>query len=123
MLKRLIIAIILNAAALYLTAYALDEVAYNGGWKFLVIGGVIIGILNTIVKPILKIVTLPVIFFTGGAFLIVINGLILFLLKYILNVLDFSGISLEISGFGNYLTAALLFGLINWIQQMFFAKK
>lgn len=123
MLKRIPIGIVLNACALYITTYALDSVSYEGGWKFFVLAGIIIGTLNVIVKPILKIVSFPLIFITAGLFFIAINAVILFLTKYLLNVLDFSGIVFKIEGIGTYLIAALVFGIVNWIEHLFFHKK
>ncbi len=123
MIKRVIIGIILNGGALYLTAYALEDVSYQGGWMFLVVGAVLIGFLNTFIKPVIKILSLPFIFFSAGLFLIVINALLIFLLKYLLDVLDISGVSFQISGIGNYITAGLVFGLINWVEHLFFNKK
>lgn len=122
MIKRLLLGVILNGSALYLIAYALDGVTYEGGWKFLLVGGILIGILNTIIKPLLKLVTLPLVFFTAGLFLVVINGVILYLFKYLIDVIDISGISFEVAGLKNYATASLLFGIINWLEHLLLKK-
>lgn len=123
MFKRALLGIALNGIALYIVTYALSEVTYEGGFKFFLIGSIIIGILNSILKPILKIISFPLVFLTAGLFLIVINGAILFAFDYVLDVIDITGISFNLSGFKNYLAAALLFGIINWIEHLFFKKK
>ena len=65
-LKRGAIGIILNGLALYAVLYFLPEIVYTGGWTFFIVGGVLLGFLNWIVKPLIKVLSLPFIFITGG---------------------------------------------------------
>lgn len=121
-LYRLGLGILANGIALYLVTYALNEVNYTGGWKFFVVAGIFIGVLNTIVKPILKLLSLPFVLLSAGLFLIVINAVILWLTKHLLEVAAIGDIRLVISGIGNYLIAAIVFGLANWITHIFIKK-
>lgn len=122
LLKRILLGILANGATLYLVTYALDEVNYTGGWKFFMIAGIFIGLLNVIVKPILKLLSLPFVLLSAGLFLIVINAVILWLTKHLLEVAAIGDIRLIISGIGNYLVAAFVFGLANWIVHIFIKK-
>lgn len=123
MLKKAIIGIILNGAALYGVTYMLDTVNYRGGWMFFVIGGIVIGLLNTLVKPILKLVSFPFVFLSAGLFLIVINMVILWLTKETIDIIHVNDVVFEIEGFVDYLFAGFLFGVINWIEHLFIHQR
>lgn len=114
MLKRLLIGILLNGGALYAVTYLLEEVTYSGGIKFFIIGGIVIGVLNACVKPLLKILALPFVILTAGLFIVVINAFILWFTKYFLDVIQFRDVAMQVTGVGSYIVGAFLFGLINW---------
>jgi putative membrane protein len=101
----------------------LDEVSYTGGLKFLVMGGAILGILNTFVKPLMKILSFPLIFMTGGIFTIVINVIILGVTKRLIDVIAYQDVALQISGVGNYLLAGLVLGVVNWLIHLMISNK
>ncbi len=103
-----------NAIALFLLTYIVDDITYTGGLKFFIVGGLFLGVLNTIVRPVIKAISFPLIFITGGLFLIIINVAILSLLSHGLNVINFEGITLIFPNFLSYVIGAVVFGLINW---------
>ena len=124
MIKRLIIGIILNAAALYGVVYLMpNEIMYTGGIVFFIIGGVVMGILNTLVKPVLKLLTLPIQILTLGLSLIVLNGIIFWLFDKVIEALVIDGISLSIPKIKTYFLAGVLFGIINWVEHMIVRHK
>ena len=73
-----------------------------------VIAGFILAVLNTIIKPILVLASLPAILLTLGLFMIVINGLIVLLASKL-----YSG--LQISGFGIAMLTGIIIGLVNYL--------
>jgi len=95
-----------------------EEIAYTGGIKFFILGGLIVGILNTVIKPILKVISLPVIFLTGGLFLIVINAGLLWFLSYFLGVIEFRDVTLAFPNIGSYAIGGLVFGIVNWAEHL-----
>jgi putative membrane protein len=122
-IKKIILGIVLNGLALYVLLQVVEEITYTGGVKFFVIGGLVLGILNLIVKPIFKIVTFPLIFLTGGLFLIVINALILWFLSYFLGVIEFRDVTLTFPNVGSYVIGGLVFGVVNWIAHLIIKNK
>lgn len=122
-LTRTTIGVILNAGALYGVIYLLDTVDYTGGWLFFVVAGTLIGLLNAIVKPILKILSLPLAIVTVGLSLIAINILIFRLTDYILPFLRFPNVDIIVDGLAGYALGGLLFGIINWIENLFIPNK
>lgn len=114
LLKKIGYGIALNVVALYVVIDLLDKVTYTGGWPFFLVTGTLIGTLNAFLKPLLKFVSLPLVFMSGGLFLIVINAGILWMTDQLLEIFDFTGIDLIIEGPVTFVIAAVLFGLTNW---------
>jgi putative membrane protein len=74
-----IISLLANILGLYLAQLWVSGFSVSGGWKGYIVAGIVLGILNLIVKPILKIISAPLIIISLGLFLIVINAIILWL--------------------------------------------
>jgi len=115
---KIIFGVALNGGALYAMIRLVDGVTYTGGITFFILGGIVIGFLNALIKPILRVLTLPFIFITGGLFLIVINGGLLWFLSYFLDVIQFRDVTLVFSNLGSYAIGALVFGIINWFENL-----
>ena len=81
-----------------------------GRWGPLLLGAAVFGIANAVVKPVLAILTLPLILITLGAFYFVLNVAMLALAERITP--DFT-----IQGFWTYVGAAIVAWIVNWILQ------
>jgi putative membrane protein len=79
-----------------------------GRWGPLLLGAAVFGIANAFVKPVLAILTLPLIIVTLGLFYFVLNIVMLALAEWIAP--DFS-----IDGFWTYVGAAIVAWLVNWV--------
>lgn len=121
-LQHLLYSLGFNVTALYVTIELLDGVDYTGGWQFFVITGFLIGLLNSFVKPVLKFLSIPVIFLSGGLFLILINGIILWLTDELLEILDFTHIDFIVEGLVNFIFAGIIFGIANWFGHWFLKR-
>jgi putative membrane protein len=104
---RLLIAWAINLAALWVADALWDGVSIDG-WAAFLIGSAVLGIANTIVKPILAVLTLPLIIITLGFFYLVINIAMVALAEWIAP--DFS-----IDGFWSYVGTVFIVWLVNWI--------
>lgn len=122
-LKKIGIGIALNGFALYFLTLILEEITYTGGFKLFLISGIILGVLNSIVKPLIKLFSLPLIFLSGGLFLIVINAVILRLLVYFLVIIQFRDVTLSFPNLGSYVIGAIVFGAINWTEHLIIKNK
>lgn len=109
-----IVRILLNAGILYLLTQLVPTIVFTGGWKFFVIGGVVLGLINLIIKPIMKLLSFPAMLITGGLFNIVINMAVLWFLKYFIAAIQMEGVTLFFPNFATYAIGAVVFGLINW---------
>lgn len=83
----MIMTIIADAVAIWVAAYLLDgiEIGGSGSSFFLTLlaVAVIFGVLNAIVKPILKLLSLPLIVLTLGLFLFILNAIMLSLTSWL----------------------------------------
>jgi putative membrane protein len=123
MIKKIILGIILNGLALYGVTLLLNDIHYTGGVKFFLVGGFIIGFLNVFVKPLMKLLSFPLLLMTVGLFTIVINAIIFWLTVKIVNGIHLSDISVIISSTWTYLIASVVFGLVNWVIHIFIRNK
>lgn len=84
---RLIIHILSNAIGIWASARLVHGIHFHGNWKWLILAGAVMGFINFFVKPIVNIVSLPLIWLTLGLFTIVINVLMLDLVAHIVPAL------------------------------------
>lgn len=98
---RLLLGWAINAVVLLLLPYLIPAVQMRGLGTALV-AALVIGLLNTIVRPVLVVLTLPITLITLGLFLFVVNGLTFWLAARLLP-------GFEIAGFWWAVLAALVY--------------
>jgi putative membrane protein len=84
---RLIIHVLSNAIGIWASARLVHGIHFYGNWKWLILAGAVMGFINFIIKPLVKLISLPLIWITLGFFTIVINVLMLDLLAHIVPAL------------------------------------
>ncbi|HEY7017640.1 MAG TPA: phage holin family protein [Gaiellaceae bacterium] len=107
LLLRLALMIAINALALWIANILWDSVNIHGFWAYF-IGALVLGIANAVIKPILAILTLPLIIITLGLFYLLINIAMVLLAEWIAP--DFS-----IDGFWTYVGVVFVVWAVNWI--------
>jgi putative membrane protein len=108
-LPRLLVTWAINLAALWVADALWDSVQING-WAAYLIGSAVLGIANAIIKPILTVLTLPLIIVTLGLFMIVVNIAMLALAEWIAP-------HFSINGFWTYVGTVVIIWAVNWIAQ------
>ena len=103
---RLILLWILNAVALLAVTYLLPSIQVSGFGTALV-AALVLGFINTLVRPVLTLLTLPITVLTLGIFYLVLNGLLFWLASALLPGFD-------VAGFGSALVGAILYGVLAW---------
>ncbi len=78
------------------------------GWTSLVIGALLLGIANAVIRPVLVVITFPLTIITLGLFLLVVNAAMLGLVGWIMK-------GLEVGGFWPALFGALIIGAVSWL--------
>lgn len=123
MLNKIIVGVVLNGLALYLVTKFMPDITYTGGVAFFAVGGLVIGGLNTFVKPLMKLLSFPVLILTVGLFSFVINAIIFWLTVQAVNAISIADISVTVTDPLTYLWGALIFGIVNWVLHIFIHNK
>jgi len=106
-LPRLVVAWGINAAALWAASALWDGVQIHG-WAAYLIGSAVLGIANTVIKPVLAVLTLPLIIITLGFFYLVINIAMVGLAEWIAP-------NFSVNGFWSYVGTIVVVWAVNWI--------
>jgi len=104
---RLLLVWVLNAIALLGVAYIYPGVQVQD-WKSAAIAALVLGLVNTLVKPFLVLLTLPVTILTMGLFLFVLNALLFWGVAEVLP-------GFNVNGFWAAMLGAILYSLIVWL--------
>ena len=104
---RFVVAWAINVLALWVANVLWDGVSIHGAAAFL-IGGAVLGIANTLLKPVVAVLTLPLIIVTLGFFYLVINIAMVALAEWVAP-------NFSIDGFWTYVGTVVVVWAVNWI--------
>jgi putative membrane protein len=108
------IGLAINALALWIANGIFGGVHIEGFWAYF-FGALVLGIANAIIRPILAILTLPLILFTLGFFYLLINVGMIALTAWI--VPNFS-----VEGFWTYVGVVVIVWIVNWAANAFIER-
>lgn len=110
-----LVRVLVNAFAIYLIARIVPGITVASVWTALG-AGLVLGLINAVVRPILVVLTLPVTLVTLGLFLFVLNGLCLWLSSLLVK-------GFEVHGFWAAVFGALLVSLVSWMLNVFVSDR
>ncbi|MER7894840.1 phage holin family protein [Streptomyces sp. NPDC096046] len=107
---------IANAGALAVAVWLLDKITLTGdstGKKVgtLIIVALLFGLVNFLVKPVVKLLSLPLLILTLGLFTLVVNALMLLLTSWLADTLD---LSFHVEGFWTAVLGGLIISVVSW---------
>lgn len=114
-MMRLILIWICNALALLAVAYLLPGIRVDG-FTAALIAALVLGLINTLLRPLLILLTLPVTVLTLGLFILVINGLLFWFAGSVLR-------GFEVSGFWVGVMGALLYSVLSSVFSLLIPKR
>ena len=139
---RILFSIIINALILFAITYLLAANPERGidAWvvlwcwacsytsfdalKIYLMWGIILWLINVTIRPILKILSLPLFFIIFWLVVFVINAVVLWILNFIINdLLIIPWISYQINWFTNFIIAVAIFTILNMFYSLLFTKK
>jgi putative membrane protein len=106
-LLRLVISLVVVALAFVVTVRIVPGIQIHGGVTEYLVVAAVFGLVNAILGPILKLITLPISVLTLGLFLLVLNAILLALSAWLVP-------ALTIDGFWSAFIGAILLGLVSW---------
>jgi putative membrane protein len=108
-LFRLLVRWFVCSAGLWVTASLLtSSISYNSQIGVIIIAGLVLAIINAILKPLIIILSLPAILFSLGLFMIVINGFMVWMASKLYH-------SLHVHDFWAAMLAGIIIGLVNYL--------
>jgi putative membrane protein len=115
MRQKLILRWLINGVALYVAAELVPGIHADGGWQVLAVMAIIFGLVNALIRPILKLLTCPLIMLTLGLFTLVINALMLMLASWLGRQL---GLGFYVAGFWPAFLGALVISVVSFVLTM-----
>jgi putative membrane protein len=110
-MKGFLFRLLITALGLWLAAKIVPGVA-SKGWGGLLAAALVLGIVNAVIRPVILVLTLPLTVLTLGLFILVVNGISLYLVAWLV-----PGFSL--SGLGAAILASIVVGLTGWLASTF----
>jgi len=107
--------IIVSIVTIFILAFVLPTVSYSD-WVTLVLAALVLTLLQKIVKPVLKLLFLPINIVTLGLFSIVINVVILWLATYLVPGFSIEATTIAGIGFNQFFTLVIISFLIGFLQ-------
>ena len=104
---RLLLRLLLNGVAVFVAAQLIPGIGLASPWTALA-GGIVLGLVNAVIRPVLILLTLPATLLTLGLFIFVVNAICLALAAWLVP-------GFTISGFWAALFGALVISVVSWL--------
>lgn len=114
-IMRLLLVWLINAATLLALPHLLDSVSVDS-FASALMAALVLGLVNTLIRPLLIVLTLPVTFLTLGLFIFVINGLMFWAVADLVT-------GFQVAGFVDAIVAAFVYSVISWLLSALFLRK
>ena len=111
---RLLLIWIVNTVTLFALPHLLETVQVDSFTTALT-AALVLGLVNTLIRPILLVLTLPITFLTLGLFIFVINGLMFWVVADIVP-------GFQVTSFSAAIVAAFVYSVISWLLTAFIPK-
>ncbi len=115
---RFLLRLLVNAAALWVAVRIVPGITYSGDWAPFFGVALVFGLINAFIRPLVKLLTLPIIFLTLGLFALVVNGMMLMLTSWLSNKL---AMNFQVSGCWTAILGALVVSIVSALLSTFLA--
>jgi putative membrane protein len=118
-MRSLLLHWLLNAAALWIAAWLLPGLDFRGSALDLLLVAAVFGVVNSLLRPILTVLTCPLIVLTLGLFTLVINALMLLVTGWVSARWD---LGFTVSGFWAAFLGGLVVGIVSLLLTLALPK-
>jgi putative membrane protein len=109
---RFIVRLLISALALWVAIEIVPGVEYTGVWSKLLLVALVLGLLNALVRPLLVLLSCPMLILTLGLFTLVINALLLWMTSALSGRL---GLGFHVAGFWPAFLGALVVSIVSFL--------
>ena len=106
----LILRIMINALSIAAAVKVVNGITFTGEWWKMIIIGAVFGVVNSLIKPLVSLFTLPLIILTLGLFTLIVNTLMLLITEGLSGPLS---LGLQITGFWPAFKGALIISIVS----------
>ncbi|WP_156727840.1 phage holin family protein [Streptomyces apocyni] len=119
-MKNFVVKTIANSAALAVAIWLLDKITLTGDSTprkvvTLILVALVFGVVNFLVKPIVRVLTFPLFVLTLGLITLVVNALMLLLTSWLADKLD---LSFHVEGFWTAVLGGLIISIVSWAMNV-----
>lgn len=119
-MRRLLVRLVVTAIALYAAVRLVPGITYEGGWQTFAAMAVVFGLVNAFVRPLLAVLSCPLILVTMGVFILVINGVLLLLAS---RLAELFGVTFYVQGFAAAFWGALVVSVVSFLLNLFVGEE
>lgn len=109
-MRNLLIRWIINAVALGVAATFISGIHVDGGWQVLAVAALIFGLVNALIRPLVTLLTCPLIILTLGLFTLVVNAGMLLLASWLAGL---TGVGFVVDGFWAAFWGGLIISIVS----------
>ena len=113
---RFIVRVLLNALGLWVAARISSSISFGDTILELLLAGLLLSMINAVIRPIVIILALPAIVLTLGLTMLLVNGFMIYLLSWL-----YSGFSVET--FGSAINACIIVWIVNYCMSLLLTDK
>jgi putative membrane protein len=113
---QILIRLLINAGALWAATRVVSGISFTGDWRLLFVVALVFGVLNAAVRPVLWLMTLPLLLLTLGLFTFVLNAAMLWLTGA---VSEAFGLGFHVEGFRAAFLGALVVSIVSFMLSLF----
>ncbi len=121
---KLLVRALVNALGLWLCIQIVSGISVTGSsdhvWLYYILAGVILALVNMLVRPIVMILSIPFYILTLGLFFVVVNAAMLGLASWITSIF---AVGFHVNGFWAALLGGIVIGIVNVIVDLFLPVK
>jgi putative membrane protein len=119
-MKNFVVKTLANAGALAVAVWLMKDITLSGGstghkvWTLILVA-LVFGVVNWLVKPIVKVLSLPLFILTLGLITLVVNALMLLLTSWLADKLD---LQFHVDGFWTAVLGGLIVAIVSWAMHL-----
>lgn len=104
---RIILRIVVNAVALWVAASLIDDITLSDDLASILLVAVVFGLVNAFIRPIARLISVPLLVLTLGLFTLVVNAIMLQLTDALTD-------SITVDGFWTAILGAIVISVVSW---------
>jgi putative membrane protein len=117
---RFLLRLLATAAALWVAVELVPGIVYEGGLLGLLGVALVFGLVNAFIRPVLRLLTFPVVILTLGLFVFILNAFLLWLTAQLAQA---AGLQFDVIGFWSAVVGAIIIGVVSTVLNLFVGSK